>query len=167
MKKFSLFILFILLNHSYEVMAEPTYYKCSGLLHYANFDFDSPSKSIEKDYLNEVISMTIDNGKVRLDSGIGGVFFLHFVKKEFSICKTNEILFFDNFNNDDCKSFDANNSSQLYTEIYSGEFNRILNTLILSRVRKNYLNKDGNKQLSESITANGEFSCEKVKLLAY
>jgi len=143
---------------------EPLYLKCSGSLHNSNMYFDNSAKSSAEYIHDETISMTIEDEKVRFDGGLGSSYILLLPKKEFSICNTNEILYFDTLNDQDCKSGNVNNSSLMYTDLFSGEYNRILKTLVLNRARNTYSIKDSQKINTKSISTAGEFSCSRVHL---
>lgn len=143
--------------------SEPIYLKCSGQLSTTSLFLDNSEKSNTKDHGNEVIGMTIDGNKIRLSGG-DATFFLLFPKTEFSICKANELVEFYSINDQNCKLSVEKKIPAVPIDFYSGEYNRILDTLVISRKRDDFRLYENTEIKTRAITTGGEFHCKKVKI---
>lgn len=152
---------------SFSVQAsEPIYLECSGAMATTRISLDKSEKSSTEDHGNEVIGMVINANKVRLSGG-DATFSLLFPKTEFSVCKTNEVIEFYAINDQDCKLevLKSNSTSSKSVDFYSGEYNRILNVLSISRKREAYRRINADMEVKTNmITTGGEFHCQKIKL---
>lgn len=159
----SILIAAISITASNPILAnEPIHLKCSGSLSTTRLFLDNSEKSRTEDHGTEVIGMTIDGDKIRLSGG-DAVFSLLMPKTEFSVCKANEVIEFYAINDQNCKLAVEKESLAIPTDFYSGEYNRILDTLVISRQRNDFSLYKDSEIKTKTITTGGEFHCEKVK----
>ncbi|MDI1360775.1 hypothetical protein [Methylotenera sp.] len=142
---------------------ELTHLKCSGVLSTTHLILDNSEKSRTENHGIEVIGMTIDGNKIRLSGG-DAVFSLLMPKTEFSICKAHEVIEFYAINDQNCKLTIEKKSLATPTDFYSGEYNRILDSFVISRQRNDFILYKDSEIKTQTITTGGEFHCEKVKL---
>ena len=163
-KIIAILIAAVVLPVSFPIQAsEPIYLKCSGSISTTSLYLDKSERSRTEDHGSVTIGMTIDSNNVRL-SGVDALYFLLIPKTEFSICKANEVVEFYSINDEICKLSVEKKMPASSTDFYSGEYNRILDTLIISRKREDFRLYLEHEIKTKIITTGGEFHCKKVKL---
>lgn len=156
-KIISTLMLTLILAMSNTIVAkEPIYLKCSGFLSTTRLN---NSESRTQDHGTKVIAITIDDNKIRVSGG-DAAYSMLMPKTEFSVCKANEVIEFYSINDQNCKLAAEEKS----VDFYSGEYNRILDTLVISRQRNSFSDFKNSELKTNTITTGGEFHCKKVKL---